>query len=342
MPMLVAMEHKTIHAAIKQAGDDGSFEAVVATLGVVDHQGDVIERGAFRGHPIPILPSHDANHVPLGKAQIVERGDQAIAEGQFNLDIEAARNWHSSLKFDLTKVQPAVQEWSWGFTVKGQDAKRDTLDGRPIRRLLKLDERELSPVLRGASIGSGTLSVKRLKASGRSDNDRRELLEAALGDVEKAPEFLWVEAVFDDVVVYTMRRDEEPSKTFERDYTLADGAADLGKERREVVREVSYRATGKGDSDPPAIKLADEIRWVMGDVGGVVQRVLEVAARRKADGRSMGEPVSMAALEMADECRELDRLMKGLRDIAVDVIPADETSQAAARFLRSEATLQGV
>ena len=339
MPEIMATERKTVGAMIKQAGDDGSFEAVIATLGVVDSDGDIVEPGAFGGATVSVLPAHQAQHVPLGKARIEERGDQAIAVGRFNLEIPAAAEWHSALKFDL-QHPPAIQEWSWDF--RPTETSEDTVDGETVRRLIKLDVKEVSPVLRAASIGTGTLSVKRLKASGRSDNDRRELLEAALGDVEKAPEFLWVEAVFDDVVVYTMRRDEEPSKTFERDYTLADGAADLGKERREVVREVSYRATGKGDSDPPAIKLAEEIRWVIGDVGGVVQRVLEVAARRKADGRSMGEPVSMAALEMADECRELDRLMKGLRDIAVDVIPADETSQAAARFLRSEATLQGV
>ncbi|KKK73576.1 hypothetical protein LCGC14_2892440, partial [marine sediment metagenome] len=241
--------------------------------------------------------------------------------------------------FDL-EHPPSIQEWSWDF--RPVESSQDTVDGEPVRRLIKLDTKEVSPVLRGASIGSGTISVKRLKASGRSDNDRRELLEQALGEAEKGAEWLWVEAVFDDVVVYTMRLEDEVSKTFERDYTLADGATDLGKERREVVREVSYRATGKGDGELPAIKLADEIRWVTGDVGGVVHRVLELAERRKAEGRGVGKPVSMASLDMADECQELDRLMKGLRDVAVEVVPEDEIAQAVAGFLHSEASLRGV
>lgn len=337
----MTIERKTVGATIKQAGDDGTFEAVIATLGVVDHDGDIVERGAFGGATVSVLPAHQAQHVPLGKARIEERGDQAIAVGRFNLEIPAAADWHKAIKFDM-EHPPSIQEWSWDF--RPVESSQDTVDGEPVRRLIKLDTMEVSPVLRGASIGTGTLSVKRLKASGRSDNDRRELLEQALGEAEKNAEWLWVEAVFDDVVVYTMRREDEVSKTFERDYTMPSGTgvAELGKDRREVVREVSYRATGKGDSEPPALKLADEIRWVTGDVGGVVHRVLELAARRKSEGRGVGEPVSVAALDMANECRELDTLMKGLRDVAVEVVPADEIAQTAVRFLRNEAALHGV
>ncbi len=335
----MSIERKTVGATIKQAGDDGTFEAEIATFGVVDHDGDIVERGAFGGATVSVLPAHQQQHVPLGKARIEERGDAAIAVGRFNLDIPAAADWHSALKFDL-EHPPAVQEWSWDFLPI--ETSEDTVDGESVRRLIKLDTKEVSPVLRAASIGTGTLSIKRLKASGRSDNDRRELLEQALGDTEKSAEFLWVEAVFDDVVVYTMRLENEVSKTYERDYSLSDGTAELGKERREVVRDVNYRPTGKGDNDPPAIKLADEIRWVTGDVGGVVQRVLELAGRRKAEGRGVGEPVSMAAMDMADECRELAQCLKGLRTVAVEVVQDDEVSQAAARFLRSEASLRGV
>ncbi len=335
----MTVERKLVGATIKQAGEGGTFEAEIATFDVRDHDDDLVEHGAFGGATVSVLPAHQMQHVPLGKGRIEERGDQAVIVGRFNLDIPAAADWHSALKFDL-EHPPAIQEWSWDFKVV--ESSQDTIDGEPVRRLTRLDVKEVSPVLRGASIGTGTLSVKRLKASGRSDNDRRELLEQALGEAEKSAEWLWVEAVFDDVVVYTMRLEDEVSKTFERDYTLAEGAADLGKERRVVVREVSYRATGKGDDELPAIKLADEIRWVTGDVGGVVHRVLELAERRKAEGRGVGEPVGLATLDMADEFGELDKLMKGLRDAAVEVVPADEVAQAAARWLRSEASLRGV
>ena len=151
------MEYKTVEATIKQAGDEGSFEAVIATFGVIDRDGDIVEHGAFGDAPAMVLPAHDHGHVPLGKAHVEERGELAVAVGQFNMDIEAARNWHSALKFDL-EHPPAVQEWSWGFNPIR--APMDTIDEVSVRRLQELDMREFSPVLRGASIGTGTISAK--------------------------------------------------------------------------------------------------------------------------------------------------------------------------------------
>ncbi len=337
----MTVERKTVGATIKAAGEGGTFEAVIATLGVVDRDGDIVEPGAFGDATVSVLPSHLAHHVPLGKATIEERGDKAVAVGQFNLDIEAAADWHSALKFDLAHP-PSIQQWSWDF--RPIEATKDNVDGKAVRRLVQVDTKEVSPVLRGASVGSGTLDVKRLKADGRSDNDRRELLEQALGEKETDAEWLWVEAVFADVVVYTVRHEGEPSKTFERDFELADGAgvAELADDRREVVRETSYRPITKADSDPPGVKLADEIRWMVGDVDAVVKRVLELADSRKAEGRGLGEPVSLGSLDLAAQCAELDGLMKGLRDVAVEVVPGDEIAQTAVRFLRSEAALRGV
>ncbi len=42
-------ESKSRRFAVKQAGADGTFSAVVATLGVLDRQGDIIERGRVLG-----------------------------------------------------------------------------------------------------------------------------------------------------------------------------------------------------------------------------------------------------------------------------------------------------
>lgn len=338
----MSWERKTVGATIKAAGEGGSFEAVIATFGKVDRDGDIVERGAFNNATVSVLPSHDANHVPLGKARIEERGDQAVAVGSFNLDIEAARDWHSALKYDL-QHPPAIQEWSWDF--RPVEARDDTVDGEAVRRLVVLDTKEVSPVLRGASVGSRTIAIKRLKAEGRSDNDRREILERALADtVEASAADVWVEAVFDGVVVYTARQADGPAKLYERDFELPDGEGaepTFGDERRDVVREQSYRVVGKADQDPPRLKLADELRWLTGDVDAIAKRVLELAESRKAEGRGLGEPVSLASLDLAAGCAELGRVMKALRDVAVEVVPEDEIAKAAARFLASEARMRG-
>ena len=212
------LTYKTIDAGIKQAAEDGSFEAVIATLGVVDRDGDIVEPGAFGDATVQVLPAHDSGSVPLGKAQIVERGNLAIAVGQFNMEIEKARDWSSSLRFDL-KSPPAIQEWSWGFVI--EEAASDTVDGEPIRRLIDVDTFEVSPVLRGSSVGTRTLSAK-------SEGEPPPLVEqikAATGEVGKLIEAL--QAVADrrkgkgrglgpDIRLATVQMAEETSKLLDQ------------------------------------------------------------------------------------------------------------------------------
>lgn len=151
------MPHLTKSFEIKAVDDEGSFEAVIATLNVVDHDGDLTIPGAFKKQSVSILPAHDRRSGSLGKAVIIEKGDQVIARGKFNLAIQAAREMHETLKFDLANGDP-VQEWSYGFQIK--ESVEETRDGEMIRILKSLDVLEVSPVLRGAGIGTGTISAK--------------------------------------------------------------------------------------------------------------------------------------------------------------------------------------
>ena len=340
----MTVEYKTVGATIKQADEDGSFSAEIATLGVIDHDGDIVERGAFSGHPIQVLPAHDSQHVPLGKAQIFERGNVAVAEGLLNLEIEAARDWHSSLKFDLEKVQPPVQEWSWGFRIKGPEgARADQVDGQPVRRLISLDEREVSPVLRGASIGTRTVHVKRRKAEGIGDNDLRARLEKGLDELESdLGHFIWVEAIFPDVVVYNVRRKDETTQLLERTYKVdRGGALELGPEATEVVHDTNYVAVGN-DDETPRLKLIDQIRMTTFDVAKTVARVLEAADARAKRGRALGADSKAAAMAMAGQFAELDRTMEQLRGMAEHLLPEDDAGRAAAKFLAVNALRLGV
>ena len=151
------IERKTFRGEIKQLDGEGAFEAVIATLNVVDSDGDIIVPGAFQNATVSVLPAHDSRSVPLGKAKMEDRGDKAIAVGQYNLDILAAKDWHNALKFDL-KNPPVVQEWSFAFRIV--ESSMETRDGEDIRILEKLDVMEVSPVLRGAGVDTGTLSAK--------------------------------------------------------------------------------------------------------------------------------------------------------------------------------------
>jgi hypothetical protein len=136
--------------------------------------------------------------MPLGKAWIYEDGDWAMAQLNLNLDTQAGKDWHATLKFDLAKGDP-VQEWSYGYQVL--DADFQVRGEQRVQVLKRLDVDEVSPVIRGAGNGTGTISIKSAelkeqhfapliaglgelaeRAAGRSGGDLGDRPQAARGD----------------------------------------------------------------------------------------------------------------------------------------------------------------
>lgn len=152
---------------LKALDDVGHGLARIATLSGVDSDGDTYAPGAFAGDGgqpqwATILAAHNWNHIPLGKAKIYEDGDQALAELHLNLDTQAGKDWYEALKFDLEHAPDhPVQEWSYGFYIK--DAEQETRDGERVRVLKRLEVFEVSPVVRGAGQGTGTIAMKNAK-----------------------------------------------------------------------------------------------------------------------------------------------------------------------------------
>ncbi|WP_457661732.1 HK97 family phage prohead protease [Sinorhizobium medicae] len=174
------MKTETKSLTVEKMDEKGHGLAKIATLSAVDHDGDTYLPGAFSwkegGQWVPILPAHDRKAMPFGKARVFEDGDGAYAELHMNLDTEAGREWHSALKFDLAKGA-AVQEWSYGFGVL--DQARETRNGEPLRVLKRLDVHEISTVVRGAGVGTGTLAMK----SRGSFADQIETVIAEIDDI---------------------------------------------------------------------------------------------------------------------------------------------------------------
>ncbi len=156
------MKTETKGLTVEKMDEKGQGLARIAILSAVDHDGDTYAPGAFSwkegGHQwAHILPAHDRRAIPLGKARVYENGDAALAELHLNLDTEAGKNWHSALMFDLAKGT-AIQEYSYGFGVV--DAAFEQRGADRIRVLKRLDIHEVSPVVRGAGVGTGTLALK--------------------------------------------------------------------------------------------------------------------------------------------------------------------------------------
>ncbi len=168
---------------IKEMDEAGKGLARIATLSIVDHDGDTYLPGAFGwkagGQWCSILPAHDRRATPLGKARVYEDGDQALAELVFNLELPEAKGWHSAIMFDLSNGE-SVQEYSYGYNLVEFDYQ--TRGNDRVRQFKKVEVLEVSPVLKGAGIGTGTLSMK----SAELKEKHFAPLIASLGELAKS------------------------------------------------------------------------------------------------------------------------------------------------------------
>lgn len=148
--------------SVESIDEAGKGRARIAQLSAIDNDGDTYAKGAFAwkkdgGQWVQMIPAHDRKAMPFGKAWVFEDGDWAIADFQLNLNTQAGKEWHEALKFDLATGTP-VQEWSYGF--KTLDAAKEMRGTKRVNVLKQLDVDEISPVIRGAGVGTGTVAIK--------------------------------------------------------------------------------------------------------------------------------------------------------------------------------------
>ena len=321
------LERKLIGATIKQAGEGGTFEAVIATFGKIDHDNDIVEPGAFGDATVSVLPAHDSMHVPLGKARIEERGDQAVAVGRFNLEIPSAADWHNALKFDLEHA-PSIQQWSWDF--RPVETAQEHIDGEQIRRLIKLDTMEISPVLRGSSVGSRTISVKAEGACRRCDGRKGEALGNLIRDLRDDIDGLENSDLADAAGVSLATMDDIIAGLIicpprERLEGLA-GALETS-----ASRLISAAESDGCDYSEQRAALTGEVKATSAAVDFLLARLRDTSKTRKDSGRTLGTGVHLGTIQLAESLRELEGL------IASEMLPRDPVSEAAARFVYSEA-----
>ena len=176
-----------LHISEAKGVDDtqGIVEAYVNTMGIKDHDGDVIDSEAFDSSirsrlPIPVLSGHDQSQL-VGKVLFAQSehiaGDEhrLFARMQMNMDTQAGRDAYSNI------AGAYVREWSVGFNIPGNDAIAYDRDGKEsVRHILDLDWVEVSSVVRGASPSTMTIGAK-------SETETVTMPEA-VPDVETEPE----------------------------------------------------------------------------------------------------------------------------------------------------------
>lgn len=149
------MEFKTIKLQLKEGAPEGSVLAVFSTFNVIDKDGDVTLPGAFGdGTPVRISSwGHKWQELPVGRGVIQADEKQAAMDGHFFLDtIGGADTYHT------VKGLEELQEWSYGYNVL--ESEDGEFEGQQVRFLKKLEVHEISPVMKGAGIDTGTLAIK--------------------------------------------------------------------------------------------------------------------------------------------------------------------------------------
>lgn len=154
--------------ALADGAPEGAFTATFATLGVVDRDGDLTIPGAFReGQEVRITQwAHNWGALPAGRGVIHADATRAWVDGQFFLDTE-----HGQQTYLTVKNLGELQEWSYGFDIK--EWSIGEFEGQQVRFLRSLDVFEVSPVLLGAGLDTGTDDIKGGKAGERGKEGRR-------------------------------------------------------------------------------------------------------------------------------------------------------------------------
>lgn len=151
------MTTKSLTNVTVKDADKGLVDAVVSTFGVIDTDGDVTSKSTFTDGAEVVVSGYGHTSwdgsLPLGKGTLATSDTEAIAHLQFFLDTP-----HGLAAFNTIKGLGPLQEWS--YSLENTVAHAGEVDGQPARFLDSTIVKEVSPVLRGASIGTRTLAVK--------------------------------------------------------------------------------------------------------------------------------------------------------------------------------------
>lgn len=175
----IVQHKKLLTLELKSGADDpeGSFRAVFSKFGVIDHDGDVTLPGAFqKGQKVPLAGvGHNWDTPVIGVGTINYDAEKAWIDGQFNLKMQNGREHYESVKF--SHEHGVNQEYSYAYDVTKKAKLNDYPEYAGAKRILeKLDPKEVSQVLLGAGIGTGTLDVKSAVKIAKETRPERKLL----------------------------------------------------------------------------------------------------------------------------------------------------------------------
>lgn len=336
------MDRKTFSGFDLKDASKGEVSARIATLNVKDHDGDVVLPGFFPEESQVVISAYGhqtwQGALPVGRGTVRPEGDAAIFDGKFFMDTSQGRD-----TFLTVKQVADLQEWSWGYDVLPGAAKKGEKDGEQVRFLGPLEDgsaggkiHEVSPVLVGASVGTGTLSIKGRKIL---DSELEEELSAAgTARYGSATAYVWL-ADHDDAagfVVFCVNDNGQEPKYLQVNYTAAaDGTVTLADGDQEVDQVTSYQ--------PKALSFPDDVQHALGCVQALVSRADALGALRAAKQQKEGRVLSAANRErLAGLLASLGETSVALELLLTDSDPNKHAGDVSREFVRFQRLLAHV
>jgi HK97 family phage prohead protease len=216
----------------------GTVKAVFATLGVIDHDGDIVLPGAIENGAKVRISAYNhtswSGALPVGKGTISEVGNELIFDGGFFLDMASG-----SETYKAVKNLGDLGEWSFGFDVAEKDYTTDAATGKEIRRLKKLKVYEVSPVLLGAGLGTRTAAIKSLGTEGLPYQEHAETLMEDVADFVKRSQ---------SIADLRQEKGKEPASEKNR-----DGLKAIASELSKAAGELTRLATSGSEAEVKAM-----------------------------------------------------------------------------------------
>jgi hypothetical protein len=285
--------------------DQGVIEVVFCTLGVIDHDGDVLYKDSFDdGAPVVISAyGHTSarGELPVGKGRIVMSDTEAKMEGRFFLDTTHGADTYATVK--ALSDDDSLQEWS--FALRDVEAHSDTVGGVKANVIDKVRVPEVSPVLEGAGIATRTLLVK--SASKTSSTEIETALRNAArerwGDDETS---VWTESwdVDESKAVFAVWKDDEAERLVQVSFERDGSTVTLGDDEADVRRAVEFIPKERASA-----RLAEQAKAVLADLRKFCDRAAEVVAMRSVKGKGLSP-------DTATVVDELDAQLARLREMA--------------------------
>ena len=365
------MDTKNLRVEIKDEAK-GQVKAVFSTFNKVDSDRDVTRPAAFDEGAAVLISSYGhrswEGELPVGKGSIRQTSKEGVFEGEFFMNTDHGRNAFLTV-MELAKA--GLGEWSYGY--EPLEYSYGEFEGQQVRFLDKVKIFEVSPVLRGAGVGTRTLSAKsaapgapvkagrpiaphECETTSRSWDGAKTL--AALPEDARPSElrtvFAWLDPNGDPErkASYGFAHHHGvggPANTRACLMAIAqlnDGKGGVPDADRKAVYDHLAAHLRDADIEPPelreqaggSMKFHEEGHLVLAGLSSYIDRASEVLALRARKGRTGLAPSSAELLGWVDD--EMRRL-KSL--LSMPLGPEDPSeSEIASLFARSVAQINGL